>query len=207
MHKPFCNMKLAGVALLVGLTMVVWGGLATAQDLDGPEAHCRGYNDEAISGFGGYQQEGDHGYAVIPGFTFGCTTQDRATGKRARVKPKFCNVDGGRFPMPSGRDACHRMIDNAINNACQADALVSEPGFEFFSSSEAIERFAGCLPIFREQARGCVAHFKLMRPRCDGGQTVAGQPGSDEGSQRAGAPEPNCAGASEGAECWKETAQ
>lgn len=45
--------------------------------------------------------------------------------------------------MPSSRDACHQMIDNAINNACQADALVGEPGFEFFSSSEAIERFAG----------------------------------------------------------------
>lgn len=51
-----------------------------------------------------------------------------------------------------------------------------------------------------------MAHFKLMRPRCDGGQTVADQPESDEGSQRADAPEPNCAGAREGAECWKETA-
>ena len=78
MNKSFCNTKLVGAAPLVGLAVAAWGGLAVAQSLDDPDAHCSGYSDEAISGFGGYQSEGDHGYAVIPGFTFGCTTQDRA---------------------------------------------------------------------------------------------------------------------------------
>lgn len=30
MNKAFCNTKLAGAALLVGVTMVAWGGPATA---------------------------------------------------------------------------------------------------------------------------------------------------------------------------------
>ena len=45
------------------------------------------------------------------------------------------------------------------------------------------------------------------QPGSDDGQAaVAAQPGSGDSSQRANAPEPNCAGAQEGAECWKETA-
>ena len=99
----------------------------------------------------------------IKGFKFSCKTP---TGKT--IKPKFGDIpEGARFELPEDREFCLRTVDARINDACNHAQLETFRGATFFMSPEDAKKYAGCLPIFRKQAKECVAYFRWQRTRCE----------------------------------------
>ena len=99
----------------------------------------------------------------IKGFKFICKTP---TGKT--IKPKFGDIpEGARFELPEDRESCLRTVDARINDACNHAQLETFRGATFFMSPEDAKKYAGCLPIFRKQAKECVAYFRWQRTRCE----------------------------------------
>lgn len=94
--------------------------------------------------------------ADIGDFRFECRTPD---GKR--LKPKFGDVDGVFYSdLPGQRDACLAAVDRIIAT-CHENTS--------FSSNTRNREYAGCLPLFKEQARDCAAFFRNERQKCEAG--------------------------------------
>ena len=78
----------------------------------------------------------------------------------AEKKPKFGDIFGLYYTDVAGdREACRRAIQNKI-------ALCRE-NTSFLSNTDN-RAFSGCLPIFEEQATGCVDHFRSEAYKCEG---------------------------------------
>ena len=94
--------------------------------------------------------------ARITSFRFSCETPE---GRK--LKPKFGDVDGVFYTdLPAQRQQCLDAVKRKIS-LCRENTS--------FESNTKDEKYAACLPIFREQAKGCVAHFERERGKCDGG--------------------------------------
>ena len=94
--------------------------------------------------------------ARITSFAFSCETPE---GRK--LKPKFGDVEGVFYTdIPAQRQQCVEAVKRKI-------ALCREN--TDFASNTRNERYAECLPIFREQAQACVGHFQRELVKCDGG--------------------------------------
>ena len=75
------------------------------------------------------------------------------------LKPKFGDIGGVYYSDVSGnREACRQAIKNKIA-LCRQNTN--------FESNTKNREYAGCLPIFRRQAQGCVVHFRHQMSKCD----------------------------------------
>ena len=80
-----------------------------------------------------------------------------ATAKE--LKPKFGNIDGVYYSDVSGnREACRQAIKNKIA-LCRQNTN--------FESNTKNREYAGCLPVFRQQAESCATHFRHQMSKCD----------------------------------------
>ena len=98
---------------------------------------------------------------------FECRAPD---GKK--LKPKFGDVEGILYTdLPNRRDDCILTVDS----------FIAECGMNtgFMSNTEDRE-YAGCLPIFEQQAKLCAAHFRNERLKCNAGGTDAATPEAGE---------------------------
>lgn len=92
----------------------------------------------------------------ITSFAFSCETPE---GRK--LKPKFGDVEGVFYTdIPAQRQQCVEAVKRKI-------ALCREN--TDFASNTRNEKYAECLPIFREQAKACVGHFQRELVKCDGG--------------------------------------
>ena len=99
--------------------------------------------------------------ARITDFAFSCETPE---GRK--LKPKFGDVGGVFYTdIPAQRQQCVEAVERKI-------ALCREN--TNFESNTKNEKYAECLPIFREQAQACVGHFQRELVKCDGGGVAAG---------------------------------
>ena len=91
--------------------------------------------------------------ARITGFVFSCETPE---GRK--LKPKLGDIDEAFYTdLPAQRQQCLEAIDRKIA-LCRDNTL--------FESNTKNEKYAGCLPIFREQAEVCVKHFTREQVKC-----------------------------------------
>ena len=82
------------------------------------------------------------------------------TASATELKPKFGDIGGVYYTDVSGnREACRQAIRNKIA-LCRQNAS--------FESNTKNRKYPGCLPIFRQQAQSCVAHFRYQMGKCDG---------------------------------------
>ena len=87
-------------------------------------------------------------------------TQTLAAVGDLGLKPKFGDIDGVYYTDVAGdREACHQAVKNKIA-LCRQNV-----GFEVNTKDR---QYPGCLPIFEEQARSCVDHFRSEAYKCDG---------------------------------------
>ena len=106
----------------------------------------------AMTGWSG----ADAAEARITDFAFGCETPE---GRK--LKPKLGDVEGVFYTdIPAQRQQCVEAVKRKI-------ALCREN--TDFASNTRNEKYAECLPIFREQAQACVGHFQRELVKCDGG--------------------------------------
>ena len=99
----------------------------------------------------------------IEGFMFECRAPD---GKK--LKPEFGDVDGTLFiDLPNQRDDCIATVDRAIVECGMNTSFIS---------NTRDREYAGCLPIFEQQAKLCAAHFRDERPKCNAGGSGAATP-------------------------------
>ncbi len=78
----------------------------------------------------------------------------------AELKPKFGDIDGIYYTdVSQDRDACRQAIGRKIY-LCRQNTS--------FESNTKDRKYSGCLPIFRDQSRACVAHFRRQTSKCDG---------------------------------------
>ena len=123
--------------------------------------------------------------ARIEGFMFECRAPD---GKK--LKPKFGDVDGTLFiDLPNQRGDCIATVDRGMNTS--------------FISNTRDREYAGCLPIFEQQAKLCAAHFRDERPKCNAGGSGAATPEAGEAAVAGDVPGPLCSDVAEGP-CWNE---
>ena len=100
--------------------------------------------------------------ARIDNYVFSCTTPE---GKA--LKPKFGDIGGVFYTdLPYQREQCLEAIKNKI-------ALCREN--VDFESNRKNEEYAGCLPVFRQQAGSCVDHFISESHKCSGGALDSGK--------------------------------
>ena len=112
--------------------------------------------------------------AHIESFEFSCVTPDGQT-----LKPKLGDIGGAFYTgLPEQREQCLEAVRNMI-------ALCREN--VDFESNTKNQEFAGCLPIFEEQAQACVGHFKFEQGKCDAG----GIPDGTTESAQEDEPEPD----------------
>lgn len=105
----------------------------------------------------------------IDGFKFECVTP---TGQR--LKPQFGDMDGLYYSEISGNeDACAMAVKSRIANCHQHTRFLS-PGDN--------RKYPDCLPIFRQQAEACRAHFRRELPKCGSGAAAQGSD-TDSGQQ------------------------
>ena len=115
----------------------------------------------------------------IDDFKFGCETP---TGQR--LKPQFGDMDGMFYSEIAGNEAaCTQAVKSRIANCHQHTRFLS-PGDN--------EKYPGCLPIFRQQAEACVAHFRRELPKCRSGATSEDR-SSGSAQQRGKQAQPSCA--------------
>ncbi|MCY4395717.1 MAG: SH3 domain-containing protein [Rhodospirillaceae bacterium] len=75
------------------------------------------------------------------------------------LKPKFGDIDGPYYTEVSeNREACRAAIRNSIA-LCRQNVA--------FESNTKNRKYAGCLPIFRQQAESCVVHFRHQMSKCE----------------------------------------
>ena len=109
--------------------------------------------------------------ARITKFVFGCETPD---GRK--LKPKFGDVGEAFYTdLPGQRQQCLETIDRKI-------ALCREN--TSFESNTKDEKYAGCLPVFEEQAEVCVAHFERERAKCGIGASAPAEAARLDSSER-----------------------
>ena len=123
-----------------------------------------------LTALGSFAQAGE---VRIDGFGFGCKTPDGRT-----LKPQFGDMDGVFYPEIAGNEeACVMAVKRRIATCHQHT--------RFLSPSDN-EKYAGCLPFFRQQAEGCVAHFRGELPKCGASSAGGGQ--DSGGGGQAGRP-------------------
>ena len=128
--------------------------------------------------------------ARIEGFMFECRAPD---GKK--LKPKFGDVDGTLFiDLPNQRGDCIATVDRAIVECGMNTSFIS---------NTRDREYAGCLPIFEQQAKLCAAHFRDERPKCNAGGSGAATPEAGEAAVAGDVPGPLCSDVAEGP-CWNE---
>lgn len=142
------------------------------------------------------------------------------------LKPKFGDIGGVFYTEVSeNREACQQAIRRKI-------ALCSQN--TSFESNTKDQKYPGCLPIFRDQSRVCVDHFRSEAYKCQGSGSVRIEdftgfactvtatvveegdepertPGiapADRPASQESAPAvvlvPKCAGPRTGKNCWRE---
>ena len=75
------------------------------------------------------------------------------------MKPKFGNIDGVYYTdVSDNREACRQAIRNKIA-LCRQNTN--------FESNTKNREYAGCLPVFRQQAESCAVHFRRQMSKCD----------------------------------------
>ncbi|MCY4397320.1 MAG: hypothetical protein OXC10_19525 [Rhodospirillaceae bacterium] len=75
------------------------------------------------------------------------------------LKPKFGDIGGVYYTdVSDNREACRQAIKNKIALCRQNTSFVS---------NTLDRKYPGCLPIFRQQAGICVAHFRRQTSKCD----------------------------------------
>ena len=76
------------------------------------------------------------------------------------MKPKFGDIDGVYYTDVAGdREACHQAVRNKI--------ALCRDNTSFVSNTDD-RKYPGCLPIFEDQAKTCVDHFRSEAYKCDG---------------------------------------
>ena len=81
------------------------------------------------------------------------------TASAKELKPKFGNIDGVYYTdVSQDREACRQAIKNKIA-LCRQNTN--------FESNTKNREYAGCLPVFRQQAESCAAHFRRQMSKCD----------------------------------------
>ncbi len=142
------------------------------------------------------------------------------------LKPKFGDVDGVYYTdVAENREACRQAVQRKIYLCSQNTSFVS---------NTLDRKYPGCLPIFRDQSRGCADHFRSEAYKCQGSGPVriadftgfactvtktvveeGGEPERGTGAGReqqpqtrgsAASPSPKCAAVGKGAKCWQEIA-
>ena len=109
--------------------------------------------------------------ARIESFVFGCETPDGI-----KLKPKFGDVDEAFYTdLPGQRQQCLDAVERKI-------ALCREN--TSFESNTKDEKYAECLPIFREQAKVCVKHFERERVKCGAGAPEPAEAATLDASER-----------------------
>ena len=80
------------------------------------------------------------------------------------LKPKFGDIGGVYYSgVAESREGCRQAIKNKIA-LCRQNAS--------FESNTKNRKYPGCLPIFREQSRGCADHFRSEAYKCQGSGSV-----------------------------------
>ena len=75
------------------------------------------------------------------------------------LKPKFGDIGGVYYTDVAGnREACRQAIKNKIA-LCRQNTN--------FESNTKNREYAGCLPVFRQQAESCAVHFRHQMSKCD----------------------------------------
>ena len=75
------------------------------------------------------------------------------------LKPKFGDIGGVYYTdVSENREACRQAIGNKI--------ALCRQNTSFVSNTED-RKYPGCLPIFRQQAGVCVAHFRRQTSKCE----------------------------------------
>ena len=76
------------------------------------------------------------------------------------LKPKFGDIGGVYYTdVAENREACRQAIKNKIALCRQNTSFVS---------NTMDRKYPGCLPIFRQQSRGCADHFRSEAYKCQG---------------------------------------
>ena len=87
-----------------------------------------------------------------------------AAAEAKELKPKFGDIGGVFYTEVQGdREACEQAIRNKIALCRQNTSFVS---------NTLDRKYPGCLPIFREQSRGCADHFRSEAYKCQGSGSV-----------------------------------
>ena len=82
-----------------------------------------------------------------------------ATASAKELKPKFGDIGGVYYTdVSDNREACRQAIKNKI--------ALCRQNTSFVSNTED-RKYPGCLPIFRQQAGACVAHFRRQTSKCE----------------------------------------
>ena len=85
-------------------------------------------------------------------------------GEAEELKPKFGDIGGVFYTEVSeNREACQQAIRNKIA-LCEQNSS--------FVSNTLDRKYPGCLPIFREQGRVCMDHFRSEAFKCQGSGSV-----------------------------------
>ena len=80
------------------------------------------------------------------------------------LKPKFGDIGGVYYTdVAENREACRQAIRNKIALCRQNTSFVS---------NTLDRKYPGCLPIFRNQSRGCADHFRSEAYKCQGSGPV-----------------------------------
>ena len=80
------------------------------------------------------------------------------------LKPKFGDIGGVYYTdVAENREACRQAIKNKIALCRQNTSFVS---------NTLDRKYPGCLPIFRDQSRGCADHFRSEAYKCQGSGPV-----------------------------------
>ena len=96
--------------------------------------------------------------------------------RAASLKPKFGDIDEAFYTdLPAQRQQCLEAINRKIA-LCRDNTL--------FESNTKNEKYAGCLPIFREQAEVCVKHFERERGKCGAGTPPPAEAATLDASER-----------------------
>ena len=109
--------------------------------------------------------------ARITSFVFGCDTPH---GRK--LKPKFGDIDEAFYTdLPAQRQQCLDAVQRKIS-LCRDNTL--------FESNTKNEKYAGCLPVFEEQAEVCVKHFERERGKCGAGAPAPAEVATLDASER-----------------------
>ena len=116
------------------------------------------------------------GEVRIGGFPFSCKTPDGKT-----LQPRHGDIPGITFiDMPAQYEQCVETIKRKI--------VGCEMNTDFGGYRSRDKRYPGCLPIFEEQAKACVAFYHREKAKCDAWGPGAARAGDEAGPDRREAP-------------------